>query len=193
MTNQSKGCTVWFTGLSGSGKTTVCLAVQAALAVQGIRVVLLDGDDLRRTLNADLGFSREDRDKNVRRIGMVADILTRQGFVVLVAAISPYRAVREEVRQKIGRFIEVYMNVPLEVCERRDTKGLYRKARAGEIAGFTGIDDPYEAPDIPDIEIYSSASVMQSVDLVMGIVYRYADPTFGREKFNAMLSVAENL
>jgi adenylylsulfate kinase len=171
MTNQSKGCTVWFTGLSGSGKTTVCLAVQAALAVQGIRVVLLDGDDLRRTLNADLGFSREDRDKNVRRIGMVADILTRQGFVVLVAAISPYRAVREEVRQKIGRFIEVYMNVPLEVCERRDTKGLYRKARAGEIAGFTGIDDPYEAPDIPDIEIYSSASVMQSVDLVMGIVW----------------------
>jgi len=149
---QERGVAVWFTGLSGAGKTTLSRWVAEQLRTNGRRVEILDGDEVRRTLTRGLGFSKEDRDENIRRIGYVAHLLARNGVIVLVAVISPYRAVREEVRRLIGDFIEVYVNAPLEVCEQRDQKGLYRKARAGELKGFTGIDDPYEPPLAPEVE-----------------------------------------
>jgi bifunctional enzyme CysN/CysC len=148
---KGKGLTVWFTGLSGAGKSTICRSVETELLARGFRVEVLDGDALRKQLNSDLGFSKEDRDENIRRIGFVARLLSRNGVVVLVAAISPYRAIREEVRGSIGDFIEVHVNAPLGVCESRDPKGLYKKARAGEIRRFTGIDDPYEPPLAPEV------------------------------------------
>jgi adenylylsulfate kinase len=147
-----QGVTLWFTGLSGAGKTTISQAVAEILLSQGLKLEILDGDVVRQNLTKDLGFSKLDRDENVRRIGFVAHLLTRNGVIVLVSAISPYRAVREEIRQKIGNFIEVYVNAPLAVCEARDVKGLYKRARSGDIKGFTGIDDPYEPPLNPDIE-----------------------------------------
>mgnify|MGYP000934534614 CR=1 FL=1 len=146
------GLTVWFTGLSGAGKTTISHAVHAELAAQGYRTELLDGDVIRQHLSKGLGFSRQDRDENIRRIGFVANLLTRHGVIVLVAAISPYREARDDVRSTVGRFVEVFVNAPVSVCEARDPKGLYRKARAGELRSFTGVDDPYEAPDHPEIE-----------------------------------------
>jgi adenylyl-sulfate kinase len=147
----TQGLTVWFTGLSGAGKSTLCNAVYAALLDQGQRVEILDGDAIRQHLSRDLSFSKEDRDENIRRIGFIAEILTRNGILVLVAAISPYRAVRDAVHQKIGHFLEVFVDAPLSVCEQRDPKGLYHKARRGELPGFTGIDDPYEEPLAPDV------------------------------------------
>jgi bifunctional enzyme CysN/CysC len=147
-----RGLTVWFTGLSASGKTTLCRAVHERLAARGCRLEVLDGDTVRKHLSKGLGFSREDRNENIRRIGFVAGLLTRNGVIALAAAISPYRAVRDEVRASIGDFVEVYVNAPLEVCEGRDPKGLYRKARAGQLPAFTGIDDPYEPPLHPEVE-----------------------------------------
>jgi bifunctional enzyme CysN/CysC len=147
-----RGLTVWFTGLSASGKTTLCRAVYERLAARGCRLELLDGDTVRKHLSKGLGFSREDRNENIRRIGFVAGLLTRNGVIALAAAISPYRAVRDEVRDSIGDFVEVYVNAPLEVCESRDPKGLYRQARAGQLPAFTGIDDPYEPPLKPEVE-----------------------------------------
>jgi len=149
---EQHGVTVWFTGLSGAGKTTISLEVAKILRSQGYKVEVLDGDKIRKSLTKDLGFSKADRDENIRRIGFVANLLTRNGIIVLVAAISPYRQVREEVRQTIGNFVEVYVNASIETCEKRDVKGLYKKFRAGEIKGFTGIDDPYEFPLNPEIE-----------------------------------------
>jgi adenylylsulfate kinase len=147
-----KGVTLWFTGLSGAGKTTISHVVADKLKSQGRNVEILDGDIVRLNLTKGLGFSKEDRDENIRRIGFVAQLLTRNGVIVVVSAISPYRAIREEVREKVGDFIEVFVNAPLEVCEGRDVKGLYAKARAGEIKQFTGIDDPYEVPLNPEVE-----------------------------------------
>jgi len=147
-----RGVTVWFTGLSGAGKTTIRIAVEKELRSLGCKVEVLDGDVVRQNLTKDLGFSKADRDENIRRIGFVSHLLTRNGVIVLVSAISPYREVREEVKHKIGDFIEVYVNAPLEVCEQRDVKGLYEKARAGKIKQFTGIDDPYEPPLNPEVE-----------------------------------------
>jgi adenylylsulfate kinase len=118
----------------------------------GHKVEFLDGDTVRQNLCKGLGFSKEDRDENIRRIGFVAELLTRNGVVVLVSAISPYRSVREEVRRRIGDFVEVYVNAPLAVCEQRDVKGLYKKARSGQLPGFTGVDDPYEPPENPEVE-----------------------------------------
>lgn len=146
-----QGLTVWFTGLSGAGKTTICTAVHEELASRGYRVETLDGDVVRKQLCADLGFSKADRDENIRRIGFVADLLTRNGVITLVAAISPYRGARDAVRKQIGRFVEVHVDAPLAVCEERDPKGLYRRARSGALQCFTGIDDPYEAPLTPEI------------------------------------------
>ncbi len=146
------GVTVWFTGLSGAGKTTVSRAVADRLREDNYPIEILDGDIVRQNLTKGLGFSKEDRDENIRRIGFVAHLLTRNGVIVLVSAISPYRDIRQEVKQRIGNFIEVYVNAPLEVCEERDVKGLYKRARAGEIKNFTGIDDPYEAPTNPEVE-----------------------------------------
>lgn len=147
-----RGVTVWFTGLSGAGKTTISKAVGEKLRSQGCKLEILDGDVVRENLTKGLGFSKADRDENIRRIGFVSHLLTRNGVIVLVSAISPYREIREEVKQKIGDFVEVYVNAPLAVCEERDVKGLYKRARAGEIKNFTGIDDPYEPPLDPTIE-----------------------------------------
>lgn len=149
---KQRGVTIWFTGLSGAGKTTICGAVAQALRSQGYQLEVLDGDVVRTNLTKGLGFSKADRDENIRRIGFVSHLLTRNGVIVLVSAISPYREMREEVRQRIGNFVEVYVNAPLEVCEQRDVKGLYKRARAGEIKHFTGIDDPYEPPLNPEVE-----------------------------------------
>lgn len=149
---QQRGVTVWFTGLSGAGKTTISQGVEKELRSLGYQLEILDGDIVRQNLTKGLGFSKEDRDENIRRIGFVSHLLTRNGVIVLVSAIAPYREIREEVRHRIGDFVQVYVNAPLEVCEERDVKGLYKKARAGEIKNFTGIDDPYEAPLNPDIE-----------------------------------------
>ncbi len=149
---KQRGVTVWFTGLPGAGKTTISQGVEKELRSRGYSVELLDGDLVRQNLTKGLGYSKEDRDENIRRIGFVAQLLARNGVIVLVSVISPYREIREEVKGRIRDFIEVYVNAPLDVCEQRDPKGLYKKARAGEIAHFTGVDDPYEAPLHPDVE-----------------------------------------
>ncbi len=149
---QHRGVTVWLTGLSGAGKTTICQALEETLRGLGCKLEVLDGDVVRENLSKGLSFSKEDRDINIRRIGFVAHLLTRNGVIVLVSAISPYRAVRDEVRQQIGDFMEVHVSAPLSVCEQRDVKGLYQRARCGEIKGFTGIDDPYEAPLEPEVD-----------------------------------------
>jgi adenylylsulfate kinase len=154
---QQRGVTVWFTGLSGAGKTTINQRLEEKLRWHGYRVEVLDGDVVRQNLTKGLGFSKEDRDENIRRIGFVAHLLTRNGVIVLVSAISPYREIRDEVKKRIGDFVEVYVNAPLAVCEGRDVKGLYKKARAGEIKHFTGIDDPYEPPVNPDVECHTDA------------------------------------
>ncbi|MGH2694108.1 MAG: adenylyl-sulfate kinase, partial [Actinomycetota bacterium] len=149
--NRERGAVIWFTGLSGSGKTTIAHGVQDKLMESGVPVEILDGDVVRENLSKGLGFSKEDRDTNIRRIAFVAHLLQRNGVFVITAAISPYRSVREEARVMIKDFIEVFADAPLEVCEERDVKGLYQKARAGEIKGFTGIDDPYEPPVGPEV------------------------------------------
>lgn len=151
MTATYKGVTLWFTGLSGSGKTTISRAVADEIKLRDRNVELLDGDIVRTNLSKGLGFSKEDRDTNIRRIGFVANLLSRNGVVAITAAISPYRDIRDEVRAMTANFLEVYVSAPLDVCESRDVKGLYAKARAGEIKGFTGIDDPYEEPLSPEI------------------------------------------
>jgi bifunctional enzyme CysN/CysC len=151
----SRGATVWLTGLSGSGKSTVAAACEAALVAWDRPAYVLDGDNVRLGLNGDLGFSAADRAENVRRVGHVARLMADAGIVVLVPLISPYRADRDQVRalhvEADLPFIEVFVDTPIELCEQRDPKGLYAKARAGEITGFTGIDDPYEAPAAPEL------------------------------------------
>ncbi|HEY9815544.1 MAG TPA: adenylyl-sulfate kinase [Candidatus Obscuribacterales bacterium] len=161
MAANQRGVTVWFTGLSGAGKTTIRMAVEEKLRAQNYALEILDGDIVRENLTKGLGFSKEDRDENIRRIGFVSHLLTRNGVIVLVSAISPYRDIRDEVRQKIGDFVEIFVNAPLEVCEDRDVKGLYKRARAGEIKQFTGIDDPYEAPLKPDIECRTDLETLE--------------------------------
>ena len=165
---KQRGVTIWFTGLSGSGKSTIAHALEAELRRQGYGLEILDGDIVRTNLTKGLGFSREDRDENIRRIGFVSHLLTRNGVIVLVSAISPYRDIRDEVRERIDDFVEVYMDAPLEVCEGRDVKGLYKRARAGEIKQFTGIDDPYEPPLNPEVHCHTDAeTVEESVAKVM--------------------------
>jgi adenylyl-sulfate kinase len=162
-----EGFTLWFTGLSGAGKSTVSERVFARLRESGAKVELLDGDVVRTHLSKGLGFSKEDRDTNIRRIGFVCELLSRNGVIALVAAISPYRAVRDEVRDKIKNFVEVYVHCPVEVLASRDVKGLYKKALAGEIESFTGVSDPYEPPLSPEITIDSSQEqVEESVEKV---------------------------
>ncbi len=150
----TSGVTVWLTGLSGSGKSTVAVALEQLLVTQGHPAYLLDGDNLRQGLNGDLGFSAEDRDENVRRVAHVARLFADAGIVSIVPLVSPYRQARDFARtlhaQADLRFVEVFMDTPLEICEKRDPKGLYKKARAGKISGMTGIDDPYEPPLNPE-------------------------------------------
>lgn len=171
------GMTVWFTGLSSAGKTTIATEVQRRLVNQRQKVELLDGDKFREHLCSDLGFSKEHRDINVRRIGFVAELLSRNGVIVLVAAISPYRDVRQEVRKRIPRFTEVYVNAPLRVCEGRDVKGLYKRARAGALPNFTGVDDPYEQPLAPDLECLTHVESVDEcankvMEIVMGLIQK---------------------
>ncbi|MEH2299925.1 MAG: adenylyl-sulfate kinase [Nostoc sp.] len=162
------GLTIWFTGLSGAGKTSLNEVVERKLRSLGYQVEVLDSDIVRQNLCKGLGFSKADRDENIRRIGFVAHLLTRNNVIVLVSAISPYREVREEVRQRIGNFVEVYVNLPLDICEERDVKGLYKKARNGDIKHFTGIDDPYEPPISPEIECRTDQeSIAESTDKVL--------------------------
>ncbi len=151
-----KGFTLWFTGLSGAGKSTLARMVEQALLERGMNVEVLDGDEVRENLSKGLGFSKEDRDTNIRRIGYVCKLLSRNGVVAIAAAISPYREVRDEVRSQIERFVEVYVECPLEVLTERDVKGLYKKALAGEIQNFTGVSDPYEPPENPEVVVNSA-------------------------------------
>lgn len=170
--NGHRGCVIWFTGLSGSGKSTVANTVEQKLYARGIRSFLLDGDNVRYGLNAGpdtleprhgaafarrfgLGFSAEDREENIRRIGAVSKLFCEAGVIALTAFISPYRRDRDAVRETLveGDFQEIFIDTPIEICEKRDPKGLYKKARAGEIKGFTGVDDPYEAPVRPELRL----------------------------------------
>jgi adenylylsulfate kinase len=164
-----KGFILWFTGLSGSGKTTISKALEPELKARGCKVEILDGDVVRTNLSKGLGFSKEDRDTNILRIGFVANLLSRNGVVAITAAISPYQVIRDEVRAMDSNFVEVYVKAPLEVCEGRDIKGMYAKARKGEIKGFTGIDDPYEEPLNPEIICYTDQeTVQESVTKILG-------------------------
>ncbi len=160
-----KGCTVWFTGLSGAGKSTVSTLLHRRLCAAGAKVELLDGDVVRTHLSKGLGFSREDRDENIRRIGFVCELLSRNGVIAIAAAISPYREIRESLRASIPNFVEVFMECPMDVLIERDVKGLYKKALAGEIEHFTGVSDPYEPPESPELILNSSQeSPEQSVE-----------------------------
>ncbi len=164
----NKGFTLWFTGLSGAGKTTLAKRVQKIMVQRGLNVELLDGDVIRTNLSKGLGFSKEDRDTNIRRIGFVASLLARNDTVCMAAAISPYKAVRDEVRGLHERFVEVFCTCSLDALAERDVKGLYKKAMAGEIKGFTGVDDPYEAPEHAEITIDSEhETVEQSTDKIV--------------------------
>ena len=147
----ARGVTVWFTGLPSSGKSTIARALERQLKERNLKVELLDGDVVRTHLSRGLGFSREDRDLNIKRIGFVCHLLTRNGVIAIASAISPYRETREYNRRMIGQFVEVYVKTPLAECEKRDVKGLYQKARKGEIKDFTGVDDPYEEPERPEV------------------------------------------
>ena len=171
--NGHSGHIVWLTGLSGAGKSTLAIALERRLFDEGRQVCVLDGDIVRTGLCEDLGFSAEDRTENIRRIGEVARLMAGAGLVVIVAFISPFRADRERVRAGIpaGRFTEVFVNAPLEVCEQRDPKGLYAKARAGELTDFTGISSPYEPPDSPEVAVPTEQlSVNESVERIWAAV-----------------------
>lgn len=171
-----RGCVVWFTGLSGSGKSTVSRRVEQRLLERGVFCYGLDGDNLRFGLNQDLGFSAEDRQENIRRVGCVGQLFQDSGVVALTAFISPYRADREAARALVGdgRFVEVFVDTPLEVCESRDPKGLYKKARAGEIGNFTGISAPYEAPEDPEVHLRTDGrSVDECADEVIDYLQRH--------------------
>jgi len=152
----SDGFTVWLTGLPCSGKSTVARHLARKFLRRGRRVEVLDGDLVRQSLSYGLGFGREDRDRNIQRVAFVANLLARNGVVVIVAVVSPYRAARDEARRSLRRFFEVHVDCPISECERRDVKGMYKRARAGELRGFTGVDDPYEVPLNPDLVISTS-------------------------------------
>jgi len=174
-----QGLTVWFTGLSAAGKSTLARSAAAELADLGLRTEVLDADDLRKHLNRDLGFTKADRNENIRRIAYIANLLTRHGVVVLVAAVSPYRKARDEARRSIGAFVEVHVDAPLAVCEMRDPIGLYRRVRAGELQHIAGIDDPYEPPLAPELRCRTDAesieeSVAKVVSLVLGLIHKQA-------------------
>jgi adenylylsulfate kinase len=169
----ASGFTVWLTGLSSAGKTTIGHGVGERLSAMGYRVEILDGDVVRSRLCKDLGFTKADRDENIRRIGFVAELLNRHGVIVIVCAISPYRELRDEMRSQLPGFAEVFVNAPLAVCEKRDVRGLYCKARQKTLQGFTGIDDPYEAPLNPEVECRTDMeTVSESVEKVVSFLLR---------------------
>ncbi len=163
-----RGFVVWFTGLSGAGKSTLARELESVLRERGLKVEVLDGDVIRTNLSKGLGFSKEDRDTNIRRIGFVCKLLARNGVATIAAAISPYREVRDEVRRDIGDFVEVYVKCPIDVLKERDAKGLYAKALRGEISNFTGISDPYEEPLNPEVTLETDKqSVEESLATLM--------------------------
>lgn len=165
------GITIWFTGLSGAGKSTISSLLSERLLAMGRLVEVLDGDEVRRNLSAGLGFSKADRDTNVRRIGFVCRLLSRNGVIAVSAAISPYRAIREELKQSIPNFLEIFVDCPLSVCIDRDVKGLYKRALRGEIPAFTGVSDPYEAPLNPDLVLPSNQEAPEvSVERVIQLM-----------------------
>ncbi len=162
MADLSRGLTVWLTGLPSAGKTSLAYALEKRLIAGGHRVEVLDGDVMRTRLTKGLGFSKDDRDENIRRIGFVAHLLSRNGVVVVVPVISPYRSVRDEIRElHDGRFFEVHVATPVEVCSQRDVKGLYARHRAGELSGLTGVDDPYEPPLSPELVLHTEHATLQ--------------------------------
>ncbi|AEP00340.1 MAG: adenylyl-sulfate kinase [Heyndrickxia faecalis] len=172
--NGHSSAVLWFTGLSGAGKSTLSVAVEQELHRRGIRTYILDGDNIRHGLNKNLGFSPEDRKENIRRIGEVSKLFVDAGVMVLTAFISPYRADRDMVRELVedNEFVEIYVNCPLEACEQRDPKGLYKKARNGEIQNFTGIDAPYEAPEHPELVVETDK---QPLEQSVGQVIRFLE------------------
>lgn len=174
-----RGVIIWFTGLSGSGKSTVACTLEHALASRGKLTVLLDGDNVRHGLNSNLGFTATDREENIRRIGEVAKLFAESGIITLTSFISPYRIDRARVRDRVAPedFIEVYMRIPIEICEERDPKGLYKAARAGKIKNFTGIDDPYEEPDSAELVIDAKdpQGNMASAEDMAGEILRYLE------------------
>jgi adenylylsulfate kinase len=156
-----QGFTVWLTGLSGAGKTTIAIELEHQLRERGLYLERLDGDTVREGLTRDLGFSKEDRDKNIERVSFVAKLLSRNRVGVIASFISPYREARQNVRENSTNFVEVYVNAPLDVCAARDVKGLYAKAFAGELKGFTGVDDPYEAPEAPEVTVHTDRETLE--------------------------------
>jgi adenylylsulfate kinase len=185
----NNGFTLWFTGLPCSGKTTVSEVVAQELLDRGLKVEVLDGDIVRQGLSKELGFSKEDRDIHIRRIGFVSKLLSRNGVAVLAAFVSPYCAIRNELRQDIEDFVEVYVKCPVEVCIGRDVKGMYKKALAGEIKNFTGISDPYEEPEHPEVVIEtdketteeSAQKVLETLE-ALGYIPKAADITYSEEE-----------
>jgi adenylyl-sulfate kinase len=161
MSENHRGVTVWLTGLSGAGKTSIAIPLTEALRERGYKAERLDGDVVRKSLTSDLGFSKEDRDKNIERVTFVAKLLTRNNVIVPCAFISPYQAERDRAREEIGEFIEVYVECPVEECAKRDVKGLYAKAYAGEIPNFTGVSDPYEPPENPEVAVHTANETVE--------------------------------
>jgi adenylyl-sulfate kinase len=158
---RKQGVTIWLTGLPSAGKSTIARHLAQTMQSWGLPVELLDGDEIRERLSKGLGFSRQDRDENIRRISYVARLMTRHGVFSIVAAISPYRSTRDEARAEIGRFVEVYVDCNLDECVKRDVKGLYKKALSGQIQQFTGISDPYEAPEKPEVVVHTHAETLE--------------------------------
>ncbi|PYP83024.1 MAG: adenylyl-sulfate kinase [Blastocatellia bacterium AA13] len=186
-----KGFTLWFTGLSGAGKTTLARLVEKELKQRGHKVEVLDGDIVRTNLSKGLGFSKEDRDTNIRRIGFVCDLLARNDVVAIAAAISPYREIRDEIRRiTTAPFIEAYVECPLDVLVERDVKGLYKRALAGEIKNFTGVDDPYEAPGSPEVLVNSSTETPE--DSAGKIINRLVELRLVQAALEAALSEDED-
>lgn len=172
--NGHRSLVIWFTGFSGSGKSTLANILEQHLHQNGIRTFILDGDNVRKGLNKDLDFSETGRHENIRRVGEVAKLMIEGGMVVIGAFVSPFRREREQLRQLLGEknFIEVFVDTPLEICENRDTKGLYKKARKGEITNFTGISSPFEAPENPDIHIYTCEETPEeSLEKILAVIW----------------------
>jgi len=176
---KQKAFLIWFTGLSGSGKSTIANALEVELCNRKFHTYLLDGDNIRKGINSDLGFSPEDRSENIRRIGEIANLMIDAGLIVLASFVSPYKIDRQHVKNIVGssNFIEVYVSTPLEVCEQQDTKGLYAKARKGEIKGFTGIDAPYEPPESADIIIDTGeVQITEAVGIILEEIQKKLNP-----------------
>ena len=200
MNTKNKGFTLWFTGLPCSGKSTLAEIIAPELARRGRTVDILDGDIVRTNLTKGLGFSKEDRDENIRRIGFVCGLITRHGGIAISAAISPYRSVRDEVRSKIENFVEVFVDTPLELCIQRDVKGMYKKAIAGEMKNFTGISDPYEPPLHPEIVIQtqkeseqeSAARILGSLER-MGLIEPAHEPAYTSDEAEKIRERLEKL